>query len=435
MIRRRAARAAALSLVLAAPWGAGAEQRRPCSAPAIFPGAYVQSLVLPYRYTGQPDPELDRAGHQISAPIHFEVLTSLLKYGRVAGTQLVAPPGERCDPAEVIARVTRTLPRDHGLVVVWGRLYQEGEQYYVQTFVRFFRGGEHGPARESISVPIRAGDRTLTLLGTLPTDTVAFPPRVISREDVRAVNQAFTHAMVLRERPDPDAPGQPLTFSAEHAFPYAVTEARGGWLRLEPMESGPAGWVQASGASLGARSLRRWLPELGFVEGAAAFLRLRGEEPAPEGTRAWMVAALERFPGDADEAPEAAGVARALRGFAAWTAPRQGEGRGEAARMFAEARARLPDHAAARNLAGVTAPFRDAPGGQEAPRLGAPAVEALHRELLGALALDPRDPAVLQNLALLYEALATDPAAGNALPRAEAARRLERVRARQADLR
>src|SRR5215470_17787636 len=80
---------------------------RPCSAPAVFQGAAVNSFVLPYRYVGSNrSNELDRASRQIAGLVHLEILFSMLKYGDVGGTDLLAESGKDCDVSRVIAEVS-----------------------------------------------------------------------------------------------------------------------------------------------------------------------------------------------------------------------------------------------------------------------------------------------------------------------------------------
>lgn len=66
-LMRAAVVACALSSALA-PRAASAGDTRPCSEPAVFQGAAVNSFVLPYRYVGnRPTAELEQASRQIAA--------------------------------------------------------------------------------------------------------------------------------------------------------------------------------------------------------------------------------------------------------------------------------------------------------------------------------------------------------------------------------
>ncbi|MBA4177063.1 MAG: hypothetical protein C0505_10965 [Leptothrix sp. (in: Bacteria)] len=400
---RLAALLAALATVLATSVHAGSQL--PCSEPRVFQGAAVNSFVLPFRYVGsQPTPELLRASREISALAHFEILFGLLKHGRVGGTDLVAVPGLVCDVDTVIDQVTRgagpgALLPGQTLVLTWGRLFEQGDDLYVQTYVRFLRQGRRGPERETITVPL-AGDGTkVDLMAALPAQAIAFPARRISRQDLERIGQEFRLAMVVRPTRDMQAPGQSIDFNPERAFPYGITRAEGDWMWIEPMAGGPKGWVRArvgDDGKAGEWSLRRWLPELVYVDAVAGFLRLRAGKdfgaPPFERTQAAIEAALQRFEVAviADDAPAAHGLAQAMRGFLEWDAG--AATRQTAARRFAQALKLMPEYAAARNLAALTRPL------QAGAALDAKVVARMARELNGALALDPGDRLVLDNM-------------------------------------
>ena len=124
-----------------------------------------------------------------------------------------------------------------------------------------------------------------------------------------------------------------------------------------------------------------------------------------ERTRAAIDAGLRRFEAAvaAENAQAARGLARAMQGFLRWDADNTAEGRAQAAGLFADARARMPEYAAARNLAAVTRPLL--PG----EAFDARSLARLGRELTGALALDPGDGIVLGNLERVYRVYAAQP--------------------------
>src|SRR5262249_14419267 len=121
--------------------------------------------------------------------------------------------------------------------------------------------------------------------------------------------------------------------------------------------------------------------------------------------RSWIESGFARFERDAsrEDAPAAYGLARAARGFVIWQANASEAGRSEAARLFAEAREHMSDYAAARNLAAITRPLAQGTDFDSA------AAATLHRELLAAVGLDPRDVIVLDNLERVYRALLATP--------------------------
>jgi hypothetical protein len=420
-----------LLLLSLAPWPALAGSQLPCSEPRVFQGAAVNAFVLPFRYVGnQPTPELLQASRQISALVHFEILYGMLKYGAVGGTDLVAVPGRLCDVDEVVDRVTRgsgpgVMRPGQTLVLVWGRLYEEGEQLYLQSYLRFLRQGASGPERETLRVALAGGSTALELRGGLPVQAIAFPPRRIGRADLARVAADFRTAMVVRPVKDMNAPGQSIDFVAERPFPYGITRAEGDWMWIQPMAGGPAGWVRArQNEAAGAEresSLQRWMPELAFVDAAAGFMRLRAGSGLAGAARERALAAIDAglarferaFEGHSEggEAGAALGLGRAMQGFARWDAgpgTAAAAARAQAAELFAQARSRMPEYAAARNLAAITRPLLRAPAeAAPGPMLDARSLDRLARELTGALALDPADAQALENMDRVYRVYAT----------------------------
>ena len=387
--------------------GAQAMDSRPCADPRIFPGAAVNAIVMPYRVDGPaPAPELRLASRQIAALVHLEVLTSMLKYGAVGATDLLAEADGICDVDSVVARLTQpgapgALRAGQALVMVWGRLFGQGEQLYVQSFVRFFRQGERGPLPELLNVAAGEGAARLNLQASWPTQALAFAPRRISRAELARVDQEFRQAMVLRERPAADAPGRVIEFQPGRSFPYAVKARTGDWLQLAPMQAGQggsSGWVKAraGGDDAEAWSLQRWLPELAFVDAVNGMMRLRvGNLSEAEATpmRVAVEQGLAQYEQavPVEQAPTAWGLGAVMRAQIAWTAGQ----RSDAALRYARANVLLPAYAGARNLAAVTA-LADTV-------LDAASVARLQRQLLAALALAPTDKLVLANLAQLYQ--------------------------------
>jgi hypothetical protein len=425
----RAAVIACTMLSALAPRAASAGAARPCSEPAVFQGAAVNSFVLPYRYVGnRPTPELEQASRQIAALVHLELLFAMLKYGAIGGTDLLAEPGAVCDVDQVIARVSRgrgpgALLPGQTLVVVWGRLFEDGDQLYLQSYLRFLRQGEKGPVPETISVAA-GGGVALPLRAALPAQSLAFPPRRISKADLASVGAEFRKSMVVRPKPTLTVEGKSIDFGAERSFPYYVTkttrtESEGDWMWIEPMADGPAGWVRARTIDKPDEwSLQRWLPELAYVDAIHGFMRLRARDGEGLGGERlnnigkWIDAGFVRFEGAvrAEEGPAAYGLARAVRGFATWQLRPDAAGRAAAARLFAEARTFMPEYAAARNLAAVTRPLATE------LKLDAQAIDKMHRDLVGAVALDPRDAFVLGNLDRLYRTMRAQPALSSLKP-------------------
>jgi len=395
--------------------GAQAMDSRPCADPRVFPGPAVNAIVMPYRVDGRVDkppsagPDLRLASRQIAALVHLEVLTSMLKYGAVGATDLLAEADGICDVDSVVARLTQpgapgALRAGQALVMVWGRLFEQGDQLYVQSYVRFFRQGERGPVPEVLNVAAGEGAASLKLQGSWPTQALAFAPRRISRDELARVDKEFRQAMVLRERPAAAAPGRMMAFQPGRNFPYSIKARLGDWLELVPMQGGQGGWVKArtGGGDAEAWSLQNWLPELAFVDAVNGMMRLRvgnlsEAEAAPMRLAVEQGLAQYERAVPVEQAPTAWGVGAVMRAQIAWTAGQ----RSDAALRYASANELLPAYAGARNLAAVTA--------LAGAKLNAASVARLQRQLLAALALAPTDKIVLANLAQLYQLYEKEP--------------------------
>ena len=390
-----------LALTLATPARA-AMFNRACSDPVVFRGAAVNALVLPWRVDGN-SPALQAASRQISSLAHLQLLMAMLPIGSVGAVDLLAERGAVCDVDEVLERVSRigveggTLAPGQAVVAIWGRLFEQDGELFVQTYLRFARQGQGAGASGLTAERLALTWGGAALQAALPMQALAFAPRRIALADLARIDAACRAALRVRAMPDLASPGVAFGASARESFPYWITDSRGDWLQLAPMRPGlPAGWVQArAGEGQPEWSLARWLPELAYAEAVAGWLRLQ-VGGLPEAERARLASgvdtALARYETavTADQAPAAWGLAAALRGHIAWT---QGDRRAAAA-LFANAKERLPASAAAANLAAVSA-VTGVPGSPDsAQRLG--------RNLLGALALAPDDALLRANLAALY---------------------------------
>ncbi|CAN5237974.1 hypothetical protein BH11PSE10_BH11PSE10_01310 [soil metagenome] len=399
-------------LVLLANGGARAmDFARPCTDPRVFPGAALNAIVMPYRFDGPTPPDLRAASQQISTLVHMEMMLSMLKYGSVGAIDLVAEPGAVCDVDQVVRRVTRpdapgALKPGQALVLLWGRLFEQEGELYVQSYLRFFRQGRDGPLAETLALKTGEGTGTSLLLqAAWPTQALAFAPRRISRAELARVDREFRQSTLLRERPEAGAPGRVMAFVPGQSQPYWVTGRQGDWLQLKAMQGNlGGGWIKATDSNAPVRewSLQRWLPELAFADAVNGMMRLRqgdGSEADAARLRAAVMQGLDRYESavPADQAPTAWGLAAVMRAQLAWTAGQ----REEAARQFARARELLPAYAGARNLAAVTA--------MAATPLNADSAARLSRQLLAALAVAPQDPQVLMNLAKLYQLYSQKP--------------------------
>ncbi|ACB34623.1 hypothetical protein Lcho_2358 [Leptothrix cholodnii SP-6] len=407
-------RLAAMLLLLIGSLGARAGGRLPCQEARVFGEAAVNAFVLPYRDARSDTQPHGSASWRLPALIQQEVLMSLLKYGSVGVVEVTQNGTAVCDVREVIARATQgtgsgRLKPGHGLVLIWGRIYEDGPQLYVQSYLRFLRRDEADAI--TVALPARTGP-PLLLDATLPAQAVAMPPRRISQKDIREIEAQARKALVLHDRPDPNANPQPFVTDPETPFSYGVTKTNGDWMYITTL--GRGGWVRVRNEASG-WSLRRFLPELAYLDAVAGYLRLRAARVVPLTVNPVRLmghvdagfAEFDQAVG-ADAAPDARALARAMRGLLQWQADAiqpTDESRRSAALAFAEAASLTPESPMLRNLAAVSAPYRTLP-----IKTGAEALAEVDAGLLGALALDGGNPLVLRNLERVYDRLAAEEA-------------------------
>lgn len=386
------------ALSLAAPLDAGMVNVR-CEEPFVFRDAAVNVVVMPYNDPTEPERPLSAAGARLSYLVQVDTLFSIVKFGSVGAVQMA--PGPACKPAEVWAKLLgekpgaqATVKPGHGLVLVWGRLYEEGESIYVQSYARFVRQGQPE------TVTMRLGDKDFT--GRMTTQAIAFPPSKLTLEDLGRLENEFSRAAIVRPSPR-EGPGQRFPVGDRDMIGYWVTRTQGEWMRIEAMGPGPSGWVPAR-MHLGQSTLRDRLPELAFVEGLVGFLRLRQPAsfgPLPSDSAELVETALRRFEGAGGRPDVAKGSGRELWGIVRLTGPRDQVDLQAAHRHFAEAARLLPQSAAARNLEIVSRVAAAVKG--SGPRFSA---RGAADELTLALSLDPANASILQNLASLYRLVA-----------------------------
>ncbi|QTF94218.1 hypothetical protein [Halomonas sp. BM-2019] len=404
-----------------------------CSEPVVFPGAAVNAVILPYRYTG-PDRfnPLSQTGEQLSGLLHLEVLFSMLKYGSVGATQLMGEPGG-CELTTVTEKVLGIRSADweiqpgRGVVFLWGKLYEEGSDIYVQSYARFLRRD----AREEVQLTIDgAAGSGFQFIAHLPLENIAFAPRRLSRNDLEHIQTEFQRSVVIRPSPDLSQSGEPLPIHGEAAA-YWVTDVRGEWMHIASQFDEVRGWVRAR-PDPADWPLRQKLPELAYLDGVAGFLRYQasqeanGVSPSPDRTIESISRAFQVYEEAAQErhAPEAAATWRAILGFMHLVTAVQEPERREAAReaefLLREAVQLVPYNGDLRNLAFLASFYLSS------SRPPSPDGDRLITELLDALAVDPENEDVLTNLEQLYAYMITQPARAP-FSTAEIQRRLDAV--------
>jgi hypothetical protein len=300
-----------------------------CRYPMVFQGAAVNVVVLPYAYAGD-NHSLTNVGNRLSLLIKLDVLSHILDYGSVGAVQMEMPPGVQtdgrsCGPETVLPILLGTRPSNpalagmfgdnpearntlrsgHGLVLVWGLLYEEGDDIFIQTYARFLRRDTDE------TITFQAGGSSFSAKPS--AQFLAFTPQKFTRGDLQQIEDSYRRADYVRDLPNDSAPGDQLPLlvakcagpdcddSAIHAGFY-VEEKRGEWIRIQYMDPiqgrRKEGWIHAAGG-LSGTPLDKILPELKFIEGCAGYLRLRvaaaEQTPEPPGGPALAEEQLNAF--------------------------------------------------------------------------------------------------------------------------------------------
>jgi hypothetical protein len=383
-----------------------------CRQPSVFPEAAVNLVILPYDYAGERD-ELSEGARRLAMLIQLDMIFSIAKYGSVGVVHTVRrPAADKCLPATVLAQLTgrqagarRTLKTGGGLVLMWGQVYEEGNDLYIQTYARFLRHER----TEALEVVLRNHRFTVRP----PSQAFAFPARHMTREDLTEIERAFMERVMVRENPNDQAKGAPPVMDLSTSDQaYWVSEIQGDWIRITPQRPGAGGWVRAGG-SASSWPLRSKMPELNFIDALAGYLAMRvaagAGDPMREQTLSWIEDAVARYAkADRDAAdPLPVAVGRAMTGMLRMQRIKPGDAKVHTVRQaWTEAALLIPYSPAARNLdvMGRMCALIWAPNAS--PAEVAPAQGSVFRfaanNLAGALALAPDEPDTAKNLAQLY---------------------------------
>jgi hypothetical protein len=392
--------------------GAGREARAgmlaACEEPFGFAGP-VQVFVLQYGFEPSAleiDQRLVETARRLSYLIQLDVLAND-SYGSIASILLQEEQSGSCLAGQVQNRLlgSGALQPGQAVAIEWGRIYREGDDVLVQTYLRFLRVDPHERRFADERFAVALSDPAARLEGSLPTQSIAFPPRRLSAEQLDRIDADWREAARLYDRPDASGRGRELP-SPDERFAYLVREMTAdGWLGVELSQGGGRGWLKAD-PQVG-RSLRQLLPELHFVEGVIGYLSYRQAAdgrgfpvpPAP-----WMLERIERhFSRYLDAPGEASALALtllgSLRAFA--TPDRTAAG----LELLREALRQQPEDGKLRNLVAM-AELRQCCAGDGTGS----SLKQIPQMLLAGLAVDPNNAELLANLQATYAWLAGQPA-------------------------
>jgi hypothetical protein len=427
---------------------AGDKSHHSCVTPMVFKDAAVNVVVLPYRYAAGNDSSLNDMGNRLSLLVKLNVLSHILDYGSVGAVQMELPPGvpqddRACQPEIILPQLLGGTPGaaqelgvGHGLVLVWGLLYQEGDDVFVQTYARFLRRG--------VEEDITFGAIGISFSGKPSAQLLAFTPQKLSQKQLEQIESDYEQADFVRTEPGDNAPGERLPRgvakcvgncgnSSLYGALY-VEERRGEWIRVRWMDpaghENKQGWIHAAG-NLEGTQLDKVLPELKFIEGCAGYLRQRVADAenhqSSKELSALAVTELKDFVGPADVEPTDMGSAVALQlaGILEYTSGRQSlDFLIRASQNFEQARKIIPSDPDAITLAVAAQVSREWTEKGKFERTSQKA------QLLSAAAALSSNNTALSNLSSLYRVIlktADTTAAPDNLTRSDVEKRLRVV--------
>jgi hypothetical protein len=327
-------------------------------------------------------------------------------YGSIASILLQEDRADSCRAGVVQNRLLESgaLRPGQAVAIVWGRVYREGDEILVQTYLRFLRvdPDERRFADERFAVALT--DPQLRLEGSLPTQSIAFAPRRLSAERLDRIDADWREAARLYDQPDAGGSARELP-PPEERFAYFVREMTpDGWLGIELSQGAGSGWLKAD-PEVG-RSLRELLPELDFVDGVIGYLSYRqalDDRGFPVPAAPWMLKRIERrLARFIEPSGDASTMALTLLGaLQAFTTPDQW---GAGLEMLRQALRQQPEDGRLRNLVAM-AELRQCCAGDGT----GPALKQVPQMLLAGLAVEPNNIEVLTNLQVTYAWLAGQP--------------------------
>ena len=378
---------------------------QPCDQPRIFEGAAVNVVVLPYETSLPERMGTNALGEQLSLLIQMQVLFEILEYKSVGVIQLVPSQEQnapRCNPEEVWYHI-HSGKQVSGIVMVWGRIFQDEEQVYVQSFARF--AIKDTPEK----FVLNAGGSKYE--GVLSAQQVAFPSRQVSVADLEQIAANYQKFGTIRNSKNENEQGEPLSHGIGRCvgcegtrldsgprYSYVVDQPEGEWVHIRTLEGDTGGWLKL-GAPLGDRPLDVFLPELNLIKATVGYMEARQEKIKSNPASAEQL--VSRYHELAGPGPaEAEVVGWELAGLE-WLGSKPGsKGRlSKAQAAFDRALALDPSDADARNLAAMTtvyAAFIDKRPLSESKTAD---------EFLSATVVDKKQGPALANLRTFYEQL------------------------------
>jgi hypothetical protein len=244
---------------------------------------------------------------------------------------------------------------------------------------------------------------------TLPGEPVLFAPRAIPLDLLEVLQDAQREARRLHQTPTSESSYKDLPSGPEARYGFEVLGAENDWMHVRVFPLEEEGWVPAHALTTG-DELKGAFPELYFVDGLIGYNELKSSSTDSSASQAQqtlkaMQDSLNKYLelSSTSAESEARALAAVLRTNAQWRLERDSKpylaAVESAQKGYLAAEQIAPATTLAANFQLACALVLCAAG--ECPVNP----NELHRQFLAAIARDPTDKELLQNMALLYDAV------------------------------
>jgi hypothetical protein len=377
--------------------------------PFAFQTAEVNVVILPYFQSGSSPRELNGLGSQLALLIKLETLYRAMSYDKW-GIVLLTGPKNECDPEKIANEllVSNQIHPGGRLIIVWGKLYQQDQDVYVQTFAKTYRSPLPDEKVAPAEFTMQFAGKTFE--GNVTREQFAFPPEQLPISVMNSIAANFEKAIFHYDAPQLSSNKTQLPLYAfrkcdncPDALAFSVEGREGDWIHVKSQRGKDSkdGYLVAHLEE--GMSLNQQMPEVSFIQGLMGFLRYVPQDPKigqSQSTLGMRVAeqALTDYVGrdQVAQEPETKAAALQLSGILEFE-----QNRKDSSEQFDAAYALVPYSSDSRNLAAVFRLYREynLPAKNLRPR-------DVADDFLAAVALDPKNATVLANLQSFFELLA-----------------------------
>jgi hypothetical protein len=363
--------------------------------PIVLPNTKVQVFLIPYQSTGP----LTERGRELATILQRHVLFAALKYQSIAVEELTGDSGE-CGYKETQARIVSLLEAGQVGIFIRGRLFEQAGELRLQTTVSV-KSSDHAD-----TLSWRVNGSTTSASATLSNDSTLFAPRTIPLTFLEFLQPAQLEAQRLYRLPDSGSAYSMLPSDPEASFLLEVLGVQNDWMHVRMLPFSQTGWILAHVLASGSE-LKGAFPELYFIDGLIGYHMLRR---------------TNNYPSTLSSKETTNAVSASFDQYLNLSATRaESDARALAAVLMANARW-LNNNAADRGIAALQEAQKDYWNAEQiAPTSTLPSnfylatslalcsegqckggADQLHSQFLGAIARDPSNKELLNNLSVFY---------------------------------